>query len=281
MRKFSTLLLLLVPVFYFSSHQTLNAQTQSLIGKDLALRKADSTSLYISAQQQYTDFGTMNLNQSSAGIKLKKAQYTLISNFQMAYNNTTKTGWQSANEFYYTPKKKKTYQYASLSFSNTAWYPNFTAAISNYYIGIKQLEIENGVKYIALSGQKDIWMINTGASYAVHKNLFLAKWIYLNNGISNNDFILGYRYYFNENSVISLNLLTGDNNVIPEFRNLPNVTTLKQYQKYYGFNFNTTFPISKKLYLGVNYTYNHFKKNDNVGSWNLHIASLGISYKLL
>ncbi|PXV60022.1 hypothetical protein CLV62_13210 [Dysgonomonas alginatilytica] len=280
MRNFYILLLLLVQVFCFSSHQTLKAQAQSLIGKDLATRTVDSTHLYINAQQQYTDFsGITSLNQSSAGIKLKKAQYTLISNLQMAYNST-KTGWQSANEFYYTPKKKKTYQYAAFSFSNTKWYPNLTAAFSNYYIGIKQLEIENGVKYISLSGQKDIWMINTGASYALHKSLFLAKWTYLNNGISNNDFILGYRYYSNEDSVIALNLLMGDNNVIPEFGNLPAVTTLKQYQKYYGFNFNTSFPISKDMYLGVNYTYNHFNKNDKVDSWNLHIVSLGFTYKL-
>lgn len=280
MRKFPALLLLLVSVFYFPSHQKLNAQAQSLIGKDLALRKVDSTNLYINIQQQYSDFsGTMSLNQSSAGIKLKKPQYTLLSNFQMAYNNTTKTGWQSLNEFYYTPKKKKTYQYASLSFSNAAWYPSFTGAISNYYIGIKRLEIENGVKYISLSNERDIWMINTGVNYALNKSLLLVKWIYLNNGISNNDFILGYRYYHNENTVTALNLLAGDNNVIPELQNLPTTTT-KQFQKYYGFNFNTAFPISKDLYLGFNYTYNHFNKNSNVGSWNLHIASLGITYKL-
>lgn len=279
MRNFSILLFLFVYIFCFSSYQTLEAQVQSLIGKDLALRQVDSTHLYINAQQQYTDFsGITNLNQSSAGVKLKRAQYTLISNFQMAYNNT-KSGWQSANEFYYTPKKKKTYQYAALSFSNAAWYPSFTGAISNYYIGVKQLEIENGVKYISLSDQKDIWMINTGVSYALNKSLLLAKWIYLNNGISNNDFILGYRYYFNEDSVIALNLLTGDNNVIPEFGNLP-AATLKQYQKYYGFNFNTSFCIAKHTYLGVNYTYNHFNKNDKVDSWNLHMVSLGLTYKL-
>lgn len=278
MRNLFILSLLFVNLFLSSSYQTLSAQVQSSVGKDLALKKADNSALYINVQQQYSDFsGVTKLNQSSAGIKLKKTQYTLISNFQMAYNNT-KSGWQSANEFYFTPKKKKTYQYASLSFSNAAWHPNFTASITNYYIGIKQLEIENGVKYVALSGQKDIWMINTGASYALHKNLLTAKWTYLNNGVSNNDFILGYRYYFNENSVIALNLLTGDNNVIPEFRDLEIVN--KQYQKYYGFNFNTSFCVFKDIYLGINYTFNHFKKNDNTNSWNLHVASLGLTYKL-
>lgn len=279
MRNFFALVLLLAQLFYFSSYQTLNAQVQSSVGKDLALRDTDSSNLYINVQQQYSDFaGETSLNQSSAGIKLKKTRYTLISNLQMAYNND-RSGWQSYNEFYYTPKKKKTYQYASFSFSNATWYPNFTAAVSNYYIGIKQLEIENGVKYVSLSNQKDIWMINTGVNYALNRNLLVAKWVYLNNGISNNDFILGYRYYFNEESVIAFNLLTGDNNVIPEFRDLP-IVTLKQYQKYYGFNFNTSFCISKDLYLGVNYTYNHFKKNNKVDSWNLHIASLGLTYKL-
>lgn len=277
MKNFVILSLLLLYTFFSPLYQTLNAQSHSSGGKDLAL-KTDSSAIYINLQQQYSDFsGTTHLNQSSAGIKLKKTQYTFISNLQMAYNNT-KSGWQSANEFYYTPKKKKTYQYASLSFSNAAWYPNFTAAITNYYIGIKQLEIENGVKYISLSEQKDIWMINTGASYAINKNLLTAKWIYLNNGVSNNDFILGYRYYFNEESVIAFNFLTGDNNVIPELRDIPIVT--KQYQKYYGFNFNTSFCIFKDMYLGINYTYNHFKKNDKADSWNLHVASVGLTYKL-
>ena len=73
--KISRTIAIIVSVFYFPSHQKLNAQAQSLIGKDLALRKVDSTNLYINIQQQYSDFsGTMSLNQSSAGIKLKKPQ---------------------------------------------------------------------------------------------------------------------------------------------------------------------------------------------------------------
>lgn len=274
-----SVLLLFIQMLTISSYQELTAQTHSFLDKNPFLKHSDSSALYINVQQQYSDFShSMHLHQSSAGVKLKNMQYTLISNLQMAYNGT-KSGWQSANEFYYTPKKKKTYQYASVSFSNGQWYPNFAGAISNYYIGIKQLEIENGVKYIALSGQKDIWMINTGVSYALNKSLFLAKWIYLNNGISNNDFIVGYRYYFDENSVIALNLLAGDNNVIPEYQNLP-LTISNQYQKYYGLNFNTSFHISKDMYLGANYTYNHFKKHNDIDSWNLHIVSLALTYKL-
>lgn len=262
-----------------SSYQELTAQTEPFKGKNLATKQVDSPSLYINVQQQYSNFlNSTHLNQSSAGVKFKKSQYTVISNFQMAYDKN-KTGWQSANEFYYTPQKKKTYQYASLSFSNAKWFPNFTGALSNYYIGIKHLEIENGFKYISLSGQKNIWMINTGVNYALNKNLFLAKWIYLNNGASNNDFIVGYRYYFEENSVIALNLLAGDNNIIPEYRGLP-ISASKQYQKYYGFNINSSFPISKNIYLGANYTFNHFNKSNDVSAWNLHIASLALVYKL-
>lgn len=279
MKSFLVLLAFVYP-FCFFSNQKLAGQTQSSTGKDIAVNKVDSSALYLNVQQQYTDFSnSLHLNQSSVGVKLKKQQYTLISNFQVSYNSDSKSGWQSANEFYYTPKHKKTYQYAAVSFSNANWYSSFTGAISNYYIGIKNLEIENGLKYISLSDQKDIWMINTGASYALSKNLFTAKWIYLNNGASNNDFILGYRYYFNENSVIALNLLSGDNNVIPEYNGL-STTMYTQNQKYYGLNFNTTFPIYKDLFLGVNYTYHHFKKSTDANSWNLHIASLALIYKL-
>ncbi|CAA7386177.1 hypothetical protein [Chryseobacterium fistulae] len=287
-------LLVLAYVFFFFSYQTLNAQILPPPGNEIVLKKdstalykkdsttlyKDSTRLYIMAQQQYTSFDrTVTLNQSSAGIKLKKVNYTLISNLEIAYSGT-RSGWQSSSEFYYTPRNKKTYQYASFSISNAVWYPNMTAGLSNYYIGIKKLEIENGVKYISLSNQKDIWMINTGLSYALNKNLFQARWIYLNNGISNNDFILGYRYYFNENEVTAINVLFGDNNIIPEFQNIPGVAAVKQYQAYYGFNFNTTFRIVKDLHLGMNYTYKHFNENENVNSWDLHIVSLGITYKL-
>lgn len=279
MNKTSVLLPVILFVFCLFSYQELTAQIQSFTGKDLAAKRSDNSSLYINVQQQYTKFAeTVTLNQSSAGVKLKKPQYTLISNFQTAYDSK-KTGWQSANEFYYTPAKKKTYQYAFLSFSNAKWHPSFVGAVSNYFIGIKNLEIENGVKYVVLPEQNNIWMINTGVGYAARKNLFTAKWVYLNNKVSNNDFILGYRYYFDENSVIAFNALAGDNNIIPEYRDLP-IPAVKQFQKYYGFNFNTTFNVYKNIYLGASYTYNHFKKSEQVNSWNLHIANLSLIYKL-
>lgn len=252
----------------------------SQTSKHLVFNRVDSAAFYITTQQQYSQFkDNFRLNQTGVGIKWKKVKYTSINNFQYAYGEPQK-GWQVNNEFYYTPKGKKNYQYAAASFSDAVWFPKFIGAISNFYVGIKKLEIENGVKYIVLRDQKNVWLINTGIAYALKKNLLTVKWIYLNNGISNNDFILGYRYYFNENSVIAFNVLGGTHNMLLDFNNIVINSSVGQ-QKYYGFNFNTTFELFEKGFLVLNYTYNYFyDKNYSVNNWNLNIASVGLNYRI-